>query len=1024
MAKIIGNIVTTPMVTSDWAQTNPTKADYIKNKPEILTKDEIVELVKAEGGDTNTAPLEIGSGEKSIQHKDTNTRAVAENSVALGYNTLAGSKAFTITEIDATNKTFKLDSVAGLENGDIYSCFLINDTKSKQYENYGVIEKIDETNNLVTVDLFPADFAEIVTSTSYIEDGYDTEANSFRIIAKPNVGTRTIGANTFTAGVNNKTLSKNSAALGENNLARGSHSFVAGRNNEVSFAAVAFGRGNKASYDQATAFGGNNTASGYSSLATGQETTASGVASSSFGNLTKATGKKSSAFGGETIASGENAVTFGYKSKASGENSIATGKETIASGTRSMANGFQTVSTGGNAVSLGNKTSAKGNHSVATGDQTIAEGESSLAEGRQTIATRRSQHVQGEFNIADPEGTANYTRGKYAHIVGNGTADDKRSNAHTLDWSGNAWFAGDVYVGEHKERLATESYVDNCLNGVASVSRAIDIFAIAKMEPMDCDELLGDENIIEKLRANSVGFNPKDVGYFDGAMPHLCFNSTVDGVCREAICVERRILSHGDDFATFVMRFDLSTENDIELFQDCNLDGGEWCPSDCFYAHLENKSEEAKAYTDNAIKGVSPRTIDLFQLAEIEAVLTPETYLDDNYIAGLFSGNFHGVHPDEVGFYDDIMPCLQFSTMYSGAYREAPCIERRTIFLEDTCADFEMRFDFSEENYLMLCTPCMLEGERWVHRSEFSVWLESKSKTANSYTDTAIIEAMRNIPSGGQGGGGEAFIIDLMSLIDNKNGSSGFYPSGDELFEDAWLISYISQLVSDVGFSANELGFNSVSLPCILLRGISGHHRLIKIVERYIKDNNYVLRADLSDKNYLYIKQPMKYDETEWVASGAATIEIEPKKDFIIRFNEVYVYSSPDDDVDDVDRQIVDEFNNNMPSFPPSYLGLDPINLTIKKLPIFEFNYTLWTHDGDGGQLSFSKMIQAVFAEKTVYYDGGGIPMPSVQFIARFSKNNDVIITQTFYPEEDENGNLNGDYYGYGNATIELVSKT
>ena len=36
-----------------------------------------------------------------------------------------------------------------------------------------------------------------------------------------------------------------------------------------------------------------------------------------------------------------------------------------------------------------------------------------------------------------------YHRGKYAHVVGNGTYN-KRSNAHTLDWEGNAWFAGDV----------------------------------------------------------------------------------------------------------------------------------------------------------------------------------------------------------------------------------------------------------------------------------------------------------------------------------------------------------------------------------------------------------------------------------------------------------------------------------------------------------------------------------------------------------------------------------------------------
>lgn len=38
--------------------------------------------------------------------------------------------------------------------------------------------------------------------------------------------------------------------------------------------------------------------------------------------------------------------------------------------------------------------------------------------------------------------------GKYLHIVGNGTWDnagnESRSNAHTLDWEGNGWYAGTV----------------------------------------------------------------------------------------------------------------------------------------------------------------------------------------------------------------------------------------------------------------------------------------------------------------------------------------------------------------------------------------------------------------------------------------------------------------------------------------------------------------------------------------------------------------------------------------------------
>ena len=42
-----------------------------------------------------------------------------------------------------------------------------------------------------------------------------------------------------------------------------------------------------------------------------------------------------------------------------------------------------------------------------------------------------------------------YTSDKksYAHIVGNGTSDTARSNAHTLDWNGVGWFQGGLQVG-------------------------------------------------------------------------------------------------------------------------------------------------------------------------------------------------------------------------------------------------------------------------------------------------------------------------------------------------------------------------------------------------------------------------------------------------------------------------------------------------------------------------------------------------------------------------------------------------
>ena len=85
----------------------------------------------------------------------------------------------------------------------------------------------------------------------------------------------------------------------------------------------------------------------------------------------------------------------------------------------------------------------------------FAQGLNSVAEGIGTIATGNEQHVQGRFNYVDENGNA----GDYAYIVGNGN-ENNRSNAYTLDWSGNAWFAGYIKIGTKQEIVATESYVE------------------------------------------------------------------------------------------------------------------------------------------------------------------------------------------------------------------------------------------------------------------------------------------------------------------------------------------------------------------------------------------------------------------------------------------------------------------------------------------------------------------------------------------------------------------------------------
>ncbi len=112
----------------------------------------------------------------------------------------------------------------------------------------------------------------------------------------------------------------------------------------------------------------------------------------------------------------------------------------FAGGAYAHAEGFSTFASGHASHAEGEMTKATFENAHAEGCNTVASGSQSHAEGEGTIADGRNQHVQGKYNIED-------TADKYAHIVGNGTKDSDRSNAHTIDWDGTAWFKGSVKVG-------------------------------------------------------------------------------------------------------------------------------------------------------------------------------------------------------------------------------------------------------------------------------------------------------------------------------------------------------------------------------------------------------------------------------------------------------------------------------------------------------------------------------------------------------------------------------------------------
>lgn len=216
----------------------------------------------------------------------------------------------------------------------------------------------------------------------------------------------------------------------------------------------------------------NNKAVKYYAHAEGENTTAYERGSHAEGYLTVARGMYSHAEGYNTTASGARSHAEGCNTTASEADSHAEGSETTASGITSHAEGDNTTASGYSSHAEGDGTTASNTGAHAEGRKTVASSPYAHAEGSFTIAASRNQHVQGKFNLGDSSNT-------YAHIIGNGTSDTDRSNAHTVDWDGNAWYAKEVYVGgtdqNSGEKLIKQSdlpAIDSTLSNSGQVADA------------------------------------------------------------------------------------------------------------------------------------------------------------------------------------------------------------------------------------------------------------------------------------------------------------------------------------------------------------------------------------------------------------------------------------------------------------------------------------------------------------------------------------------------------------------------
>lgn len=223
---------------------------------------------------------------------------------------------------------------------------------------------------------------------------------------------------------------RNHSVVGINSIVAGDYCEASGR------ASYASGYATEATSDFAHAEGYQTNAHGEASHAEGWNATASGRISHVEGTST-ASGHVAHAEGTSSTASGDSAHAEGYLTTASEWGAHSEGGWTQASGARAHAEGSEAVASGDDSHAEGERTAATSGCAHAEGFGTVSSNIASHSEGYETKASGFAQHVEGQWNVED-------TSGQYAHIIGNGTDDNHRSNAYTVDWDGNVNAAGNV----------------------------------------------------------------------------------------------------------------------------------------------------------------------------------------------------------------------------------------------------------------------------------------------------------------------------------------------------------------------------------------------------------------------------------------------------------------------------------------------------------------------------------------------------------------------------------------------------
>lgn len=273
-------------------------------------------------------------------------------------------------------------------------------------------------------------------------EGNGTEASGYCGHAE-GLSTKANGQRSHAEGTSTTASGSNSHAEGERTSATGESSHAEGYGTQATaYASSATGQFTKATFSFAHAEGNGTEASGQSSHAEGASTKASGSSSHAEGQGCVASEPMSHAEGGYTKATGTESHAEGYGSESSGYFSHAEGNTTVASGMGSHSEGSNTNATGQNSHAEGSNCTSEGDTSHAGGKSCTASLPQSFAHGnglKMPEDGKSGTAVFGQYN--------DYSDKNIIFSIGNGSNDNNRSNAFSVDNDGNIYCKSIIQTG-------------------------------------------------------------------------------------------------------------------------------------------------------------------------------------------------------------------------------------------------------------------------------------------------------------------------------------------------------------------------------------------------------------------------------------------------------------------------------------------------------------------------------------------------------------------------------------------------